>query len=463
MSHRSLSLFCVLAVAAVFMGQKTLPAQQPAPQAKDSDFGLLVPTEGPVRQGEGRRVTLSRGGKDVVALVHVDIGDRRLVILPNGRLESVPMSETTPTNVSFTPATHDEIAAEMTGGTFKGFKTRKTARYLYIYNTSEEFYKATSTILETMYPGVLAYFKGRKFPVHAPETPLVVIMFKTEDEFQKYHEMPSGVVAYYSGIPNHVVMYEQSKLLEVAPELAASQSISTIAHEGIHQILHNIGVQQRLAHWPIWLSEGLAEYFAPTSTGKRLRWKGVGEVNDMRMFELERFLKQGSAEKGAVISHTVGAPSLTSTGYASAWALTHYLAARKGEKFTSYVSEISKTQPFTERTYPEQSLSTARNLEIFGKYFGSDYTAMEVDLIKHLQKQPYTNPILNQTHYVVMITLGNTRMTAVTSSPAAIKQLQEETLAAVPPSMRGAASMQIQPFPNRNAAMEFAIRWRGGL
>ena len=92
-------------------------------------------------------------------------------------------------------------------------------------------------------------------------------------------------------------------------------------------------------------------------------------------------------------------------------------------KFSSYVNEISKSVPFGDRMDPATAPSTTRNLEVFGKYFGSDYAAMETDLIKHLQKQPYTNPILNQTHYVVMITVGNSRLTAVTSSPAVTEKL----------------------------------------
>ena len=91
-------------------------------------------------------------------------------------------------------------------------------------------------------------------------------------------------------------MYEQSKLAEVRPDLAVQQAISTIAHEGVHQILHNIGVQQRLSVWPMWLSEGLAEFFAPTTIGARLKWKGAGQVNDLRMFELEQYLKSNAAE-----------------------------------------------------------------------------------------------------------------------------------------------------------------------
>src|SRR5207244_578731 len=89
---------------------------------------------------------------------------------------------------------------------------------------------------------------------------------------------------------NWVIMYEMSKLAEVAPEIALKQAVSTVAHEGVHQVLFNIGVQQRLSRWPMWISEGLPEYFAPTDVTKDIRWKGVGTVNDLRMSELNRYV-----------------------------------------------------------------------------------------------------------------------------------------------------------------------------
>src|SRR5436309_1049105 len=80
------------------------------------------------------------------------------------------------------------------------------------------------------------------------------------------------------------------------PDLALGQAISTIAHEGVHQILHNIGVQRRMSVWPMWLSEGLAEFFAPTTVDGKLRWKGPGQVNDLRMFELEEYVRGNAAK-----------------------------------------------------------------------------------------------------------------------------------------------------------------------
>src|SRR5438309_1490899 len=90
-------LACPLTVALLVALGPLHPAggQTPAPQASPQDFGLVISRQGPVRQGEGRRVVVHTApGEDKVALVHVDVGDRRLVILPNGRMASFAISET---------------------------------------------------------------------------------------------------------------------------------------------------------------------------------------------------------------------------------------------------------------------------------------------------------------------------------------------------------------------------------
>ena len=55
-------------------------------------------------------------------------------------------------------------------------------------------------------------------------------------------------MAYYDVLSNRIVMYEETALWKIKPDLALQQALATIAHEGRHQILHNIGVQQRLSH-----------------------------------------------------------------------------------------------------------------------------------------------------------------------------------------------------------------------
>jgi len=427
--------------------------------AANSPRELIIPQSGILRQGQGQRVRVKRADdSQLVAKLHVEVGDRRLIILPNGRIESVPSSQTELTSDPFVAATKNEIVDELKESGFYRFKARSTARYVYLYNTSEEFYKGTSRILETMYPAILAYFKRQKLPVHDPDVPLVAIMFRTEAEFQKFERVPQGVCAYYSAQSNHIVMYEQSRLVEVAPELAIKQAIGTVAHEGVHQILHNIGVQQRLSRWPLWTAEGLAEYFAPTSVGTRLRWKGVGTPNDFRMFELARILEQPADGNRDIVEQTIEAPNLTSTGYASAWALTHYLASRKKEKFHAYLREVATLEPLDPRDGP---LSEARQKEMFTRHFGEDFAQLQTEMIKHVQSLPYVDPVLNQTHYVVMLDTSSMRTAGVTSSPAAVRKWQEETLTKMPIGVRSQASFQIMPFPNKSAAEDFARQWLG--
>ncbi len=426
------------------------PQREPA----SNRLGLLIPSAGVVRPGQGQRVTWTdASGTQVVALVHLEVGDRRLLILPNGRLVSVRTSETQRTEESFRPVSKDELASELQQTKqFADFKTRSTAHYLFVYNTSDTFYKGTSRILETMYPAIVAYFKRLKIPMHDPPAPLVAIMFRTEEEFRQFEDVPPAFAAYYSTISNHIVMYEQSDLVEVAPELAVKHVIGVIAHEGVHQILHNIGVQQRLSEWPMWISEGLPEYFAPTSVDKRLRWKGVGQPHDLRMYELNKVLKERPGPPGEMIEQVVEAKALSSSGYAAAWALTHYLASRQRAKFQDYLRDVAQTPPLAARggVAPEDPKA------MFMRHFGSDFAAMQDAVIEHLQGLPYIDPIANQTHYVVMLRSMTSRSVGITTSPASVQRWQEQALEKIPPQVRAGVRFEVRPFDNKQLAERYA-------
>lgn len=433
----------LLAVWVLLSLASPLTAQNPAPKANPEDFGLTVPNA-PPQPGAGRRVLVNSANVLMVGRVYVEVGDRFIVLLPNGRLMSAPKLETTLTDRPFEPVTKEQLTAELANEQFKGFKTRSTRRYIYIYNTSEPFYKATSTILETMYPALFDYCKRQKLPVEEPEVPLVAIMFRTQEEFDKYRPMPDGVVAYYNGVSNHVVMYEQSRLAEIAPDLAVKQSISTIAHEGVHQILHNIGVQQRLSDWPMWISEGLPEYFAPTQVDKGVRWKGVGLMNDLRQYSLQQMLKQPGAVQtpGALVEQTVRAKDLDADGYALSWALVHYLARQQQANFFAYLREVSKMQPLEDEP--------ADNLVLFKKHFGSDLAELQASMLKNLSKLPYVDPIANQTHYVATFKSWR-RFILMTTSPSMISKWRQK----IPPAEYDRGTLQVRAFPNRATAQAY--------
>lgn len=432
------------------------------------DLGIDLPS-GPVTKSKGEAVTThSATSGPVVGKLYVTIGENALVLLPDGQLVPRKKGEFAPTERKFEPADKKLLAEKIIKDEFPGFKTKQTNHYLYIYNTSEEFALATSRILESMLPGVMLHGKAKQIEVKEPTLPLVVVMFATEEQFQKHRRMPAGVVAYYHTLSNRVFMYEQSRLSDVRPDLAVQQALATIAHEGAHQILHNIGVQQRLSLWPMWLSEGLAEYFAPTTAGERLRWKGAGEVNDVRMFELEQYIKSRAAEKpdGQLIEHTTQAARLTSTGYATAWSLTHYLAKNKRAEFNDYVKRMSRLGPL-EATGPVLPPGIVReNLATFQLQFGENLPDLENRLVLHLKKQDYNDPFANQPHYVATLQAENGRRPIRTvntfHSTALAEKWLRDTVAQLPAEAKPKAATAVRAFPNRPAAEAWARQWSGG-
>jgi hypothetical protein len=80
----------------------------------------------------------------------------------------------------------------------------------------------------------------------------------------------------------------------------------------------------------------------------------------------------------------------------------------------------------------------------------------EKALVKHLQKLPYSDPIINQTHYVAMIETDLVRMAIVSFSPAAVQQWQREQLTKL---QQAKPRYSIRAFPSRDTANVFAQRW----
>jgi len=436
-----------------------------ASQVSPKVFGFDIPS-GPLRRGEGRRVqTRDDTGEKVVARVHVQVGDHFIVMLPDGRLVSRTDGEVQPTEAPFLAASMDQIARRLTSTTLRGYRVKKARRYLYIYNTSNNFTEGTSRILQTMFPGMVVYLRSMGLKPREPEIPMVVIMFKTEAEYQRFNRTPKGMSAYYNAVENHVVMYEQSRLTGIKPELAIKQKISMIAHEGVHQILHNVGIQQRLSVWPQWFAEGTAEFFAPTTTDQKMRWKGAGKVNDMRMFELERYLKGRAAETpdGQLIEHSVLAARLSSTGYATSWALTHFLARYYRVQFQKYFREISETPPLQGALGIVKPGIVPGNKELFVKHFGDDFAGMEKRLVAHLKKLPYSDPFAELPHYVATIALRiptrNSRIANVFHTERQARRWQRETLEKVEKEKRVGAQLTISKHPNRLLAERFAAAW----
>ncbi|MEM9185412.1 MAG: DUF1570 domain-containing protein [Planctomycetota bacterium] len=387
-------------------------------------------------------------GGAFVAKVLAELGKERLVKLPTGKLEVVAMKDTRPTTKPFKSASRAQIIGQLKKNEhFADFEFVGDGYYVFAYQEgSEATYLQTRSILTSLFPGVIAQLREWGLKPTRPETPMVVITMPSLAAFDALEPMPEGVAAYYSGLENYVILYEDTRLWEAAPEYAFKSASYTVAHEGIHQILANTGIQQRLSNWPSWMSEGLPEYFCPLRVNTKLikkkdgelpertlRWQRAGMVNDLRMRSLLRY--RGAA--GELVKAVTSARSLTADGYAVSWGLVHFLGTRRKDKFAAYLQELSEKakplMPIVEgggtRMRP-----TGEPDPLFVKHFGDDYAMVEARVQRHLTskaiQKEYRDPVLNQTVYVLKSTIkraGSFYIDAeVTLSPDEAKQWKEK-------------------------------------
>lgn len=439
-----LLLWRLAVVGAVAMLCSAGTAQTISPAPSPQTMGARLPEGIEPKPGRGERLLLDSGaGEPQVVRLHCALGPFTMVMRPDGELELVEAAKTRPTTEPFVATSAEALGTALQSAGLSSFKIAPTKYYLYAYNCSEGFFLHARSILETMLPGVVGSLKSWGVKIERPETPMVVLMMPSRAAFDAYRQMPKEVIAYYDVMTNYIVMYEDQELWEAAPEFAAKQASYTIAHEGVHQLLANTGVQRRLSNWPPWICEGIAEYYCPLKVDsnlvrkgnaelptRTLRWSKAGMVNDLRMYHLLKI----SASSGKAVQDLVEADAIDSEGYALAWGLVHYLANKKPEAFRAYLREVSQFEPLDRSNRPRAGRSATQ----FVKHFGSDYAQLEREIQKYLTSRTlqseYVDPIENQSHYVVKSVEKQGKQFAVqlviTTSPAAARKWKEEEEAA---------------------------------
>jgi hypothetical protein len=374
-------------------------------------------------------------GHCAVGRLHGRYGDKTTLILPDGQL-GIP-SMLVPTDQPFKPIGAEELGKRLLNGPFQGYKLLKTDHYLILYQSTQAFAEDSGRLLDDLYEGLIEAFDRNGIPVHESEFPLVAVIFDTEGDFRAHKDVDPEVQAYYEFFTNRIFFYEKPDQPHPEPKVAALLKPQTVAHEGAHQILSNIGVQPRLSNWPLWLVEGLAEYCATTAKTKKgvVGWGGLGTINALHMATIRElndppsipvYTPKSHSARLASQRHIAQAESLmlettlTPTDYARAWAMTHYLALRRRDDFVKYLKALGQIPPLQPMT-PEEHLAE------FRKFFVEDLSKLDNkvdDYIKKLSNKKGYDPL---PYYAVMFewTLPDgmlRRYAMVSQSPQIIQQ-----------------------------------------
>lgn len=209
------------------------------------------------------------------------------------------------------------------------------AKLHYYCDTVSAFYKRFSKI-----------FRIRKNPVQAWGKKVGVKVFRTREDFDRYSRESgvdsSGAVGYYRLNVKEIVLYYDPN----APE----STLDTLFHEGAHLFTHLV-LGERFYALPHWMSEGIAEYFAPSKLDRKKKDLRYGLPAYDRLRYARRIL---NAQKPSLRGDLLAITDYSSFGaarYSLAYTLIHMLLEkpRRGstkpkyrDRFLSYWAAVTK-------------------------------------------------------------------------------------------------------------------------
>ncbi|PQO43339.1 DUF1570 domain-containing protein [Blastopirellula marina] len=282
-----------------------------------------------------------------------------------------------------------------------GFEIHETAHYLICYNTSKAYAYWCGSLYERLYRGFVNYWKQRGVELVEPSQPLVAVVFDNKQNYAAYGKEELGdsagsIIGYYSMHTNRVAMYDltgadaaraqgssQRDIARINSILArpeATYLVATIVHEATHQLAYNCGLQVRLADNPVWVSEGLAIYFETPDLSSSRGWRGIGEVNRLRLPQAKRLVQRPGGQLIAQLlidDDQFRKAETALDAYALAWALNYYLLKRYPDAYCNYLKHLSERKPLHDPPREER-------LAEFQKYVTSDLTALEADFRKFI-------------------------------------------------------------------------------
>lgn len=297
-----------------------------------------------------------------------------LMLLPDGQMLLIPTGSVRALRIDnepLRPLSPMELSKRLQEEFGPAFSTLITAHFVVVYDTDPPFANAVARLLEQLYGGFTRYFSIRGFEVKPSKFPLVAVLFKNRNEFVAYARRELDYVderinGFYSMETNRLALYYVPPQRGFSRSLVSPQNVSTIAHEGAHQLTFNVGFLRRFSDPPLWILEGIATFFE-VPAGASGRWSGAGQLNRARLVQFLDYVQSrrppNSLRSLITTDERLQAFEQAVDAYAEAWALTYFLVRTRPRAFFSYLQHLG-TKPYLHQSSPEE-----RILE-FEHYFG---------------------------------------------------------------------------------------------
>jgi hypothetical protein len=221
----------------------------------------------------------------------------------------------------------------------------------------KSFLKKAGRFMKSVERKFTRFTRKMKLPTQDARYPMVVLIFESESDFEKYATEASGgkglsvgnIVGFYSMLTNYLVL-----------RMSECRSFAVPLHEAIHQQVYNRRVVERFASIPVWYNEGIATGFE--GNGERIN-SGPLKINTnfARRARLFSKIDWSTIVEG---DRAFGGDILAGDAYTHAWSLHWLLASKYKDEYTQYVKMLSQKKPL-QKEEPEQRAREFK--ETFGK------------------------------------------------------------------------------------------------
>jgi hypothetical protein len=309
-------------------------------------------------------------------------GKRLALVGLDGQLKFVPVD--TRQDIQLTPDRFQPYAA-------KTMRRRLTKEFgnRYEVTTTENFVvvhpNGDSEIwappFEALYARFRYYFEKHQFALKDPEFPLVAVVLRSRNEFDRYMNQHAkynrNVMGIYQVNTNRMVTYDpKAKLRTAKKDKKWLFKYKTVIHELAHQAAFNTGVHNRFSPPARWAGEGLAMMFETDGINNSKVVKQFGRrVNRSRLKELKKYYANRKIDGKLTQLITDDRMFQTEPFVANslAWGLTFYLSETFPRRYFDYLKNDSQRKDF-------ETYSASQRLADFANAFGSDIDQIDRDL-----------------------------------------------------------------------------------
>ena len=254
-----------------------------------------------------------------------------------------------------------------------GFFIVRSKNFQFVGEAGEEKIRQEAFRLEQFREAVRRAFPGLN--LDAPAAPPTVLLFKDSNSFAPFKPVRENGLT-DQNISGFFQSSGEANYIALSVSGDAEKSSGTIFHEYFHFLIKNTFQTSAL---PVWLNEGLAEYYQ-TFRMKNDRKAVFGEAQNshlrlLREYRLVPFDTLAAVDQSSLSRMSAGEKNLF---YAQSWALVHYLMQKNGGSINSTINKYLAL--IAENKSPENAFEQA---------FQTKYSEIETKLSAYISKKSF--------------------------------------------------------------------------